>query len=180
MNLTNRYATIEAFFDHWDGVRMVTLNLLGTFRDDDLTYRLVPGWRTAGQLFYHIGAHQYFVARGVLKRRWKPEPGEPDADWKGHELARKGSVLALSRWLSETQALMRRWLQEADEGALAELRPDNPWHEGIRGWQLLHHPYQDEIHHRGQLYAIARLLGKTPPEVFAEEYPSYWNPRKGR
>jgi uncharacterized damage-inducible protein DinB len=180
MDLQAPYTTLEAFLDHWDGVRMVTLNLLECFSPDDLFYRPVPGWRTVGEQFHHLGSHQYFVARGVLLRRWTPLPGEPDADWDAHQAAVAHSVPALRAWLTDLQVKVRQWAALAAESALTDFRPDNPWHEGIRGWLLLHHPYQDELHHRGQLYAVARLLGRTPPEVFAEEYPDYWTPRKGK
>lgn len=171
------YAPFHAFLDHWHGVRMVTLALLSRFSDADLGYRLVPEWRTAGELFYHIGGHQHFVARGVLQRRWHDLPGEPD---EPDMAATASSVAALREWLTYTDQRLHEWAEVADEQCLTDLRPDNPWHEGIRGWLLLHHPYQDELHHRGQLYAIARLLGKEPPNAFAEEYPTYWNPRKGK
>ncbi len=174
------YASREQFLDHWDGVRFITLKLLASFKDQDLAYRATSNTRMVGETFFHIGGHQYFVARGVLLRRWRPEPGEPDADWPGLQAATIGSTAALHDWLSRTQADLRRWMASADAGALADLRPDNPWHEGIRGWLLLHHPYQDELHHRGQLYLMARLLGREPPMVFAEEHPEYWNPRKGK
>jgi hypothetical protein len=35
------YTSLEAFLEHWDGVRMVTLDLLTSFREADLSYRLV-------------------------------------------------------------------------------------------------------------------------------------------
>ncbi len=174
------WASAAAFLDHWDGVRLVTLKLLACFEDQDLGYRLVEGWRTVGELFHHIGGHQFFVARGVLLRRWHPAPGEPDQDWPAHQAATVGSVNRLHAWLSEVRDLTRQWFAAADDGALAELRPDNPWHEGIGGWLLLHHAYQDEVHHRGQLYAIARLLGKDTPPVFEVEHPDYWDVYQGR
>jgi 8-oxo-dGTP pyrophosphatase MutT (NUDIX family)/uncharacterized damage-inducible protein DinB len=179
LQTTQAWASVAAFLDHWDGVRMVTLELLRCFSDADLTYRLVPEWRTVGELLHHIGGHQFFAARGVLLGQWRPRPGDPDQDWQGHAAATTGSVAALYRWLAETQQQMRAWAETAPPERLADLRPDNPWHEGIRGWLLLHHAYQDELHHRGQLYAIARQLGKRPPFAFAEEYPSYWDAHKG-
>jgi uncharacterized damage-inducible protein DinB len=181
MNQNTCYTSIASFLDHWQGVRMVTLELLAQFSDDDLAFRLVPQWRTVGEMFYHIGAHQYFVSRGVLLRRWRPVEGEPDMDWDAHEARVISSVAGLRHWLQETQANVMTWAEaHADDTCLTDLRPDNPWHEGMRGWLLLHHAYQDELHHRGQLYAIARVVGKTPPVAFAEEYPAYWAPRQGR
>ena len=56
------YTSVADFLDHWDGVRMVTLELLACFEEADLSYRLVPEWRNVGELFHHIGGHQYYVA----------------------------------------------------------------------------------------------------------------------
>lgn len=174
------YASVEAFLDHWDGVRLVTLKLLASFRDEDLVEPVITGGRSVGETFHHIGSHQFFVARGVLARRWRPTPGDPDLDWTHHRGEVASSVSRLHAWLADTQARLHEWFAAADESALAALRPDNPWHNGIRGWLLLHHPYQDELHHRGQLYVVARRLGRVPPFVFAEEHPDYWDCRQGR
>ncbi|MHA1960751.1 MAG: DinB family protein [Candidatus Thorarchaeota archaeon] len=172
------YVTLGKFLDHWDGVRMITLKLLDCYEDIDIGYRLVSEWRSVGDLFHHIGGHQYYVGRGVIKRRWDPLPGEPDIDWEKHRMEKARSIDALSEWLTFVQDQVRTWFVESDNSVLEDLRDDNPWHEGIRGWLLLHHAYQDELHHRGQLYAIARKLGRTPPAVYAEEHSEYWNSRK--
>ncbi len=174
------YVTFDRFLDHWGGVRYVTIETLRCFGPEDLGYRLVPEWRTVAELFHHVGAHQYFVARGVLLGRWDPLPGEPDADWDAHRAAACSSSATLESWLVEAQARMTAWAGSAAPDRLERIADDNPWHEGMRGWLLLHHAYQDEVHHRGQLYAVARLLGRTPPVVYAEEHEEYWLPRKGR
>lgn len=167
------YATLGQFIHHWDGVRMVTLKILDLFKDEELKYRLIPQWRTVGEIFHHIGGHQYFVTRGVLKKRWEPKPTEPDMDWADHILRTTTTTESLSRWLQEVQCLVREWCVDTDASLLESIRDDNPWHRGIRGWLLLHHAYQDELHHRGQLTAIARQIGKSIPMVFAEEYPDF-------
>ena len=173
------YVPLERFLVHWDGVRFVTLELLGGFSEGDLDYRLVPEWRTVGELFHHIGGQQFFVARGVLLGRWEPEAGEVDLDWAKHRKEVCSSKSMLEEWLRETQGKLNHWAQSVDASRLELIRDDNPWHEGMRGWLLLHHAYQDELHHRGQLYAIARLLGRRPPMVYAEEHSEFWEPRKG-
>ena len=152
---------------------MVTLKILDLFKDEELGYRLVPQWRTVGELFHHIGGHQYYVARGVLKERWEPKPSEPDIDWTNHMVKTTTSTESLSKWLQEVQELVREWCVDVDSSLLEKIRDDNPWHRGIRGWLLLHHAYQDELHHRGQLTSIARYLDKNVPSVFAEEYKEY-------
>lgn len=90
------------------------------------------------------------------------------------------SKATFSEWLSTAQSLIHEWRIGAKPELLEGVRDDSPWHKGMRGWLLLHHAYQDELHRRGQLYAIARLLGRSPPAVFAEERPEYWDSRKGR
>jgi uncharacterized damage-inducible protein DinB len=172
------YTTVDAFLDHWDGVRWVTLELLRVFDDADLSYRLVPQWRTVGELFHHIGGHQFYGCRGILLGRWDSLLGEADEDWGAHKPAHVHSVERLHAWLTEVQGLVREWAGQASENALSDFRPDNPWFEGMRGWLQLNHAYQDELHHRGQLYAIARVLNKIPPAVNAEEYPEFWNRKK--
>ncbi|MDQ7794384.1 MAG: DinB family protein [bacterium] len=180
MKADTAYTAVGAFLDHWNGVRLVTLKLLESFEDGDLAQPVVTGGRSVGKVFHHIGGHQFFVARGVLTRRWRPDPGDPDADWTAHQERVARSVSGLHDWLAGTQSRLHEWIDAADESALVKLRPDNPWHKGMRGWLLLHHPYQDELHHRGQLYVAARRLGRVPPPVFAEEHPEYWIPRQGR
>lgn len=174
------YVSLDRFTDHWRGVRYVTLELLAAFESDDLTFRLVPEWRTVGELFHHIAGHQYFVARGVLLGRWEPEAGEVDIDWDEHRANVCTSKPRLADWLRDTQELVTEWATQVGESQLHTIRDDNPWHEGMRGWLLLHHAYQDELHHRGQLYAIARTLNRQPPIVYAEEHPAFWLSRKGK
>ncbi|WP_170159666.1 DinB family protein [Calidithermus terrae] len=176
--MSTPYTTLERFLEHWDGVRLVTLKLLESFTEHDLNYRLVEDWRSVGELFHHIGGHQFYACRGALLGRWEPEPGEPDANWNAHRARVMGSKEALRGWLVSVQGLVRSWAESAGEERLEGFRPDNPWHEGMRGWLLVQHAYQDEVHHRGELYAIARLLDREVPEVFAVEHPDYWEPRK--
>lgn len=173
------YALVGAFLDHWDGVRLVTRKLLTAFEERDLAQPVLAGGRSVGEVFHHIGAHQFFVSRGVLARRWDPDPGDPDVDWDRHRGEVAGSSERLQDWLNCTQTALHEWFADTAPSALTELRPDNPWHDGIRGWLLLHHSYQDELHHRGQLYVAARRLGRVPPAVFAEEHPEFWTPRRG-
>lgn len=55
------YVSLERSLEHWEGVRFVTLKLLGTFSQDDLAYQVAPDWRSIAEMFHHIGAQQFFV-----------------------------------------------------------------------------------------------------------------------
>lgn len=175
------YTTLGRFLDHWDGVRMVTLKLLCCFSSEDLRRTLWPGSRTVGEMFHHIGAHQFYACRGLFLGQWEPKgtlEESPDADWDLHKHLTVYKTETLHHWLERVQQQTRTWAQEAVESRLTDFATDNPWHEGMRGWLLLQHAYQDEVHHRGQLYALARQLGYLPPDVFAVDHPDYWNERK--
>jgi uncharacterized damage-inducible protein DinB len=181
MSQSPAYASLERFLDHWDGVRMVTLKLLHCFSDEDLRRTLWQGSRTVGEMFHHIGAHQFYAARGLFKNQWEPSgtlEEHPDSDWDLHKHLIVYKVETLAHWLKSVQARVRTWAEGISADRLWEFAKDNPWHEGMRGWLLLQHAYQDEIHHRGQLYLFARQLGHIPPDVFAVDYPEYWEERK--
>lgn len=49
----------------------------------------------------------------------------------------------------------------------------------MRGWLLLHHAYQDELHYCGQLYVIAIALNRQPPIDFAGKKSDFRLSRKG-
>ena len=66
-----------------------------------------------------------------------------------------------------------------DPERLQQLTPGNPWFKDMPGWLQLHHAYQDELHHRGQLTALVRALGLTLPAIYAEENPVFWASNKG-
>jgi len=181
MSSTASYTTLERFLDHWDGVRMVTLKLLGCFSEEDLRRSLSTGSRTVGEMFHHIGGHQFYAARGLFLGQWEPKgtlEESPDADWDLHKHLTIYKHQTLHHWLEGTQERMRIWAEENSESQLQDFAPDNPWPEGMRGWLLLQHAYQDEVHHRGQLYLFARQLGCIPPDVFAVDHRDYWEQRK--
>lgn len=183
MGLSVSYCTLQRFLDHWDGVRMVTLKLLACFDEADLRRNLWQGSRTVGEMFHHIGGHQFYAARGLLKGQWEPSgtlEESPDADWDLHKHLTIYKVETLHRWLESVQQRVHLWAAEVPESRLSRFATDNPWHEGMRGWLLLQHAYQDEVHHRGQLYMFARQLGRIPPDVFAIDHPDYWEQRKWR
>lgn len=181
MNPTASYTTLERFLDHWDGVRMVTLKLLDCFSEEELRHTVWTGSRTVGEMFHHIGAHQFYAVRGLMKGQWEPSgtlEESPDADWDLHKHLIIYKHQTLHHWLERAQQRMRSWAAEVSESRLADFATDNPWHQGMRGWLLLQHAYQDEVHHRGQLYLFARQLGHIPPDVFAVDHPDYWEQRK--
>lgn len=172
------YAAADQFARHWQGVRMVTLEVLNVLADY-LDEAVIPGGRTVADTLHHIGAHEYFAARGVFEGRWDAEPGEPDADWDAHRAEVSASARALRTWLETVHAKTQSGFSTHPE-RLQQLTPGNPWFGDMPGWLQLHHAYQDELHHRGQLSVLVRALGLELPALYAEEHPEFWAANRGR
>ncbi|WP_424951461.1 DinB family protein [Deinococcus sp.] len=171
------YSDVTQFARHWQGVRMVTLEVLDVL-SGHLECPVMAGGRTVAETFHHIGAHEFFAARGVFQGRWDAKPGEPDADWDAHRIEVGGHANALQDWLTQVHARTQYGLLNHPE-QLQQLTPGNPWFEEMPGWLQLHHAYQDELHHRGQLTVLARSLGLVLPAMYAEENPIYWARNQG-
>ena len=77
------YASAAQFACHWQGVRMVTLEVLDVL-GTHLDHPIMPEGRTVAETLHHIGAHEFFAARGVFESRWDALPGEPDTNWDIH------------------------------------------------------------------------------------------------
>ena len=172
------YASADQFARHWRGVRMVTLEVLDVLADH-LDRAVIPGGRTVAETLHHIGAHEYFAARGVFEGRWDAQPGEPDADWDAHRTEVSASAPTLRTWLETVHIRTQHGLSTQPE-RLQQLTPGNPWFDDMPGWLQLHHTYQDELHHRGQLSVLVRTLGLTLPTLYAEERPEFWAANRGR
>ena len=45
-----------------------------------------------------------------------------------------------------------------------------PWNMSLPGWMMMGITNDEYLHHRGQLYCFARLLGKEPPMIWDFEH----------
>lgn len=149
------------FFEYWSDSFRITRGTLERFPEPTLGDVLVSGLRSPGELFAHIFAHSNGVFNACVRRELKPEelyllPDHVD--------------------LRKTLALVR-YAQRTMEGLLAHGSMDRQqWMQSVKTpWgdvpmeSLCLESFAHEIHHRGQLFVMLRLLGLEPPAVCLHE-----------
>jgi uncharacterized damage-inducible protein DinB len=132
--------------------RTVTVDLAGRIPDDRVDFRPWPGAMTLGGLLQHMAAaHHMFVAVARGEAPTRPDPASLPSDLPGIRRL-------LAAWTEEDAAAIR----DLDDAQLATPRA------GIRNMTLtaatwLHSARDHEIHHKGQLFVYARMVGVEPP-----------------
>lgn len=149
------------FFAHWNECFRITLATIESFPEEDLGRVLVPGLRPPGELFAHIFAHVNGMLNACVR-------SELIVD----ELYRLPADLDMTR----TQPLVRYAKATMDyllaHGAVNE----QAWTQPIRTpsgpvtmQNLCLESFTHEMHHRGQLFVMLRLLQIEPPRVCRQE-----------
>lgn len=131
-----------------------TLRVVGVFADGNLAYRPVPGARTVGSLIAHV------IDGYDLTRHWlASDHGRPAA-----VAAPPSSIADALRALRDAQealfsALERRTVRDF-ETLVAPFGVPEP--RAVMALGMLKH----EIHHRGELHALARVCGRAVPHLY--------------
>lgn len=131
-----------------------TLRIFGVFLDEDLAYRAPGGGRSVGELLGHVIASYGSTGRWLIRDRRETPPTRPSisrvAD-AGQELARAQRDLfdALSRLAPEA------FDEVVAPFGVAETL-------GVMAFGMLKH----ELHHRGELHALARVCARTVPSLY--------------
>ena len=149
------------FFEHWSDSFRITIATIERFPEADLGRVLVPGLRPPGELFAHIFAHVNGMLNACVRSELITD-----------ELYRLPADLDLTR----AQPLVR-YARETMEVLLVHGAVNKAaWTQPIRtpsGPVTMQHlcleSFTHEIHHRGQLSAMLRLLQIEPPRVCRHE-----------
>jgi uncharacterized damage-inducible protein DinB len=157
----------------WDQFRQkygVYLRLLEAIPADRYATHPVPGMRTPAELAVHIsGSIVRDFAEGVAKGRiTADEAGEENV---AAELGNKSALIAFARQCFEqANAAVAR----TGDAQLSAMVP-TPWNVSWPGWVAFQIMHDEFVHHRGQLYAYARVCGAEPPFAwgYAENAPEY-------
>jgi DinB superfamily len=151
----------------WDQMRQkygIYLRVLEAIPEDRYQGKVVPGMRTPAELVAHLsGTIVRDVAQGVAK-------GEITAD---ESLEAK----VASGWATKADAISfaKSCWSQANAAVAATGDPQlnamvpTPWHMTIPGWVGFNILNDEFLHHRGQLYAYARLCGAEPPFMWGFE-----------
>ncbi len=149
------FRTIQDFVETWQYETTVTARLMEGLSDDSLRQLVAPGYRSLGEIAWHIAtSHRSIVERTGLQfggpSTSTPLPDRA-ADILAHYLA---SAANLGRAV-ETQ-WTDRLLRETDDVYGME------WPRGRTLAVLVSH----EIHHRGQMSVLMRQAGLRLPSIY--------------
>jgi hypothetical protein len=149
------------FFESWTDSFRITRATLERFSEPALAQTLVAGLRPPGELFAHIYSHVNGVFNACVRRELLPE-----------EMYRLPADLDLQKTVP-----LVRYAQRTMEGLLAHGSVDGQaWRQLIKTpWgdvpmeSLCLESFAHEVHHRGQLFVMLRLLGLEPPAACRHE-----------
>lgn len=148
---------IEPFLDYYGRLRGRTLAVVETIPPARIEWRPEAGAFSFADILRHLGAIERYVFAENAHRRPSRYPGH------GPELASGYDAVLASfhRTHDESMALLR------------ELTPDDlrqrcaaPSGAMLPVWKWLRALAEHEVHHRGQLYLMLRMIDVTTPPMF--------------
>ena len=148
-------ANLETFLRYFDNIRARTERVIACVPADQLEWRPAPGSFSFGDLIRHLGAIERYMFAENAQRLPSRYPGH------GVELA-SGQA--------EVLAFLRDMHREA-MAIFSALTPDDlratcvtPGGAPMPVWKWLRAMIEHEVHHRGQIYLMLRMIGvETPP-----------------
>lgn len=145
------------FFDHWNVVWRDLNRALAMLHDPHLAFRPAPGYaRTVGGILSHIGDLEDGWIHYVVRRA---RPGWPQPD-----PAAEASLAALRERLNRVHKETLEYLATVpvdDFNRIVQVPGDGT---PKLGW-ILWHVFEQQIHHRGELFLCLSLLGLDRPEI---------------
>jgi len=148
-------AELDDLLDHLERYRAVTLQALDLVTDEELKWRPGPDHYTLGQQFLHIAQSEDFQIQAYLKGDWDYERSRfPVRELKTGEL-REMLEVTRNRTMVALKALGTERLDEVVD--LGEGKP----RQTLRWWLWL--LVEHEVHHKAQIAAYIRQMGRTPP-----------------
>ena len=153
MEITNP----DAFVAYFDNIRSRTKRVIAVIPHDRFDWRPDADGFSFADLIRHLGA----IERHMFGENVQGEPSR----YPGHgpELA-DGPVAVLAyldRMHEETLAILRR-LTPAE----LQLPCMTPGRIALPRWKWLRAMIEHEVHHRGQIYLMLRMLGVSTPPLY--------------
>lgn len=150
---------LQGFFATWQREADKTVALLRTIPEGQYDYRPVPGWRSIGEMAWHLAEGDAYTALLVAQGKLGPADRPPGME-------RPREVAALAPGYARVHAEARARIAHL---AAADLPKKVQYFDGSERsissvlWEgiLYHH-----IHHRGQLSLMIRLAGGAPGGMY--------------
>lgn len=148
---------LTAVFEHWEKIHNGTIDTLGKFTDEELSFRPYEGSWSAGEIALHIANAEVGWFRYALE-------GELDEWPPSSKLSDYPTVDEIQLMLSSVHRRTQTYLANLPIDAMKR-RFTAPWgDEFTLGW-LLWHIIEHEVHHRGELSLILGIMGKEGLDV---------------
>ena len=140
----------------------IYLRLLEVIPDDRFHTHPVQGMRTPTEMVVHTsGSLVRNIAQGVAKGEITADESSEDSIASG--LATKADVISYARACWEEADAAVASIGDAELSAIVP----TPWDMTMPGWVLFNVLSDEFLHHRGQLYAYARVCGVEPPYIWS-------------
>jgi len=159
--------TFVTLCEYFDMVHSVTLRAVGGFTDVDLDFRPKPGMRTPRELIFHIYSQEKILADAAQQGRFAAEAASRSSPEEQAGAAELPALITVGDLKTYAQAC-----HQAAQGIFAPMSESQLNHpvESPFGthpaWRYFAFAYDEHWHHRGQIYAYLRLLGKQPPRLY--------------
>jgi len=150
-----------SFLAYWRNARSRTVRVLDALAPEDLDWAHTPGAFTFGDLFRHLAGLERFMYAENVQGRPSRYPGHGVEHSGGLAAGLEGVRTYLDRCHTESLAIFGT-LTDADLLAPCV----NPSGAQMATWKWLRAMAEHEAHHRGQLYLMASLRGRTVAPLF--------------
>ena len=147
----------DQFFDHWQVVWRDLMRGVALFEDDDLSFRPAEAYpRTVGDILRHIIQLEQGWIHFVIRRELDEWPEQTPSDL--------GTIDEIKEALDSNHKNTMNYLSTitmADFERIVNVPGDGM---PKLGW-ILWHVFEQQIHHRGELFLCLSLLGKERPKT---------------
>lgn len=145
----------DEFLHYFDRVRQRTRRVLARVPADRMEWRPAEGAFSFGDLVRHLGASERWMFAENATRRPSRYPGHGPQVAEGYD----GAGAYLDAMHAQAMEIFRGL-----SAAGLEARCVTPGGTEIPVWKWLRSMVEHEVHHRGQIYLMLRMLGiETPP-----------------
>ena len=149
--------TAAQFFDHWNKVWRDLMRAVSLFQDEDLEFRPSEFYkRNVGDILRHLINLEQGWIHFVIRRSI--------TSWPDEGANRLTSIEAIRAEMESTHKETMEYLDTVpvdDFNRIVQVPEDGT---PKLGW-ILWHVFEQEIHHRGELYLCLSLLGRERPKT---------------
>lgn len=149
--------SMEGFLGYYAGIHQRTLRVVHCIPDDGFEWRYAANRFSAGDLVRHIAAVNRYTFVENAAGRPSVYPGH------GPEIASGGE--AVREYFRQRHAESMEILNGMTDGHL-QSRCTTVGGASMPVWKWLRAMVEHEVHHRGQLYMLAGMLGVSAPPIF--------------